>query len=577
MKESEVRRPARTWAVRLSAIGHEIKDLAKNANLRATVALFLAVIAWTLADNLVFYREISAISLFGWVDILWRCLPWAMAALLPLWSLGRRSYFVYAILGVVAIFLEFLQWFVQSNFNMTLTGSWVGMLALSSPNEMMLFFRQYAIDLILSCLLPTVLAIGVFFLILSLVRRVSVTRTSLVCALFGCTIFFYGTGFPSSGGDPFRDFMAKAKGRSAIYCMIDSVRNGLLMLRLSHMAKEPTLPPTLHAADDRDVVGVFVLGESATRNHWGLYGYPRDTTPKLSAIRDEMACFDNLITTDPTTGEAMRSLFSTRTLENRGDVRYTMSQALAKCGYAVSLCSNQERWNNWGSDESFSFAGCDPFLVIREQDAYRSVRQDLGTNRCDGVLLPYLDGALANGKARQVVFLHLYGSHTPLEFRCPPELAPFEVRTNDSATARHALSVDAYDNSIWYTDRLLGEIVRKLKALNKPAWMVYISDHGETPSAKSWRSATDLDLWEVPFVVWTSESFNAAFPERVAALRRAQSKPLQSDQLLYGLLRFMGVEGLGVTPQEDFLDDAFAPRRPRLIQSGQVPYPERTR
>ena len=567
MKESEPRRSTRAWAKRLLAICREVKNLTKNANLRATVALGAALLVWVMSDAL-FYKDCTRLNLFGWIGILKDCLPWAMAALLPLWSFGRRSYFVYAILGVVAIFLEFVQWFVQSNFNMTLTGSWVGILALSSPNETTQFFRQYSIDLVFACLLPTVLAVGVFSLILSFVRRASVTRTSLVCALFGCAIFFYGTGFPSSGGDPFRDFMAKAEGQRAIYCMIDSVRNGLLMLRLSHMTEEPSLPPTLHPADDRDVVGVFVLGESATRNHWGLYGYPRDTTPQLSAIRDELAVFDDLITTDSSTGEAMRSIFSTRTLERHGDVRYVMPQALAKCGFSVSLYSNQSRWNDWGSDESFSFAGCDPFLIMQEQGE---------TNRYDEVLFPYMAQALAKDVKRQVVFLHFSGSHHQPEDKYPPTLAPFEVRTNDSETTRHALSVEAYDNSIWYTDHLLGEIVRKLKALNKPAWIVYISDHGETPSAKSWRTATDLDLWEVPFIVWTSESFNAAFPERVAALRRAQSKPLQSDQLLYGLLRFMGVEGLGVTPQEDFLDDAFEPRLPRLIQNGYVPYPERAR
>ena len=530
-----------------------------------------------IAPRFLWDGSVSGTNLFGWIGIAKNSLPWTVAGMIPLWVLGRRAYLVYALVGPLAILLEFIQWFMQSNFSMTLTGSWVGMLALSSPNEMTLFFRQYAIDLVLVCLLPTVLAVGAFFLVLSFVRRASVTRTTLACAVFSCAVLVYGTDSFNGGGDHLRGFTATARGQSVIYFGIDSVRNGLLQRRLSHMAKKPTIPPTLRAADDRDVIGVFVLGESATRNHWGLYGYPRDTTPQLSAIRDELVCFDNLITTDPSTGEAMRSIFSTRTLENRGDVRFAMPQALRKCGYSVSLYSNQERWNSWGSDESFSFAGCDPFLVVREQDVYRSVRQDGGTNRCDGVLLPYLDDALANGKARQVVFLHLYGSHTPLEFRCPPELAPFEVRTNDSATARHALSVDAYDNSIWYADHLLGEIVRKLKALNKPAWMVYVSDHGETPSARSWRTATDLDLWEVPFVVWTSESFNAAFPERVAALRRAQSKPLQSDQLLYGLLRFMGVEGLGISPQDDFLDDTFKPRRPRLIQIGQVPYPERTR
>ena len=53
---------------------------------------------------------------------------------------------------------------------------------------------------------------------------------------------------------------------------------------------------------------------------------------------------------------------------------------------------------------------------------------------------------------------------------------------------------------------------------------------------------------------------------------RAKDKPLQSDQLLYGLLRFMGVEGLGNAPEEDFLSDAFKPRNPRLILSGSAAY-----
>ena len=59
MKESEVRRPMRAWAKRLSEIGREVKDLAKNANLRASVAL----------------------------------------GMIPLCLLGRRSYLVYAILS----------------------------------------------------------------------------------------------------------------------------------------------------------------------------------------------------------------------------------------------------------------------------------------------------------------------------------------------------------------------------------------------------------------------------------------------------------------------------------------------
>ena len=65
MKESDVRRPAQAWAKRLSAIGHEIKDLAKNANLRATVALGVVLLAWVMADRLISYEKVSTISPFG--------------------------------------------------------------------------------------------------------------------------------------------------------------------------------------------------------------------------------------------------------------------------------------------------------------------------------------------------------------------------------------------------------------------------------------------------------------------------------------------------------------------------------
>ena len=42
-------------------------------------------------------------------------------------------------------------------------------------------------------------------------------------------------------------------------------------------------------------------------------------------------------------------------------------------------------------------------------------------------------------------------------------------------------------------------------------------------------------------------------------------------------MRFMGVEGLGNAPEEDFLSDAFTPRSPRLIHGGTAYTPKATR
>ena len=111
-----------------------------------------------------------------------------------------------------------------------------------------------------------------------------------------------------------------------------------------------------------------------------------------------------------------------------------------------------------------------------------------------------------------------------------------------------------------------------LEESGRPSWLIYLSDHGETPSSKNWRTATDRDLWDIPFVVWTSKEFKEKYPEKVLKLTAAKDKPLQSDQLLYGLLDFAGVEGLGIEPCENFLDEEFRPRRPRLIQGGKSIY-----
>jgi heptose-I-phosphate ethanolaminephosphotransferase len=45
---------------------------------------------------------------------------------------------------------------------------------------------------------------------------------------------------------------------------------------------------------------VLVIGESTNRQRMSLYGYPRETTPELDKLKDQLAVFDNVITRAPT-------------------------------------------------------------------------------------------------------------------------------------------------------------------------------------------------------------------------------------------------------------------------------------
>jgi glucan phosphoethanolaminetransferase (alkaline phosphatase superfamily) len=102
--------------------------------------------------------------------------------------------------------------------------------------------------------------------------------------------------------------------------------------------------------------------------------------------------------------------------------------------------------------------------------------------------------------------------------------------------------------------------------------MVYLSDHGESPDSKTWRTATDPDVWEVPMVIWLSDEYRLRFPETAAAVAAAVGKPLQSDQLLTGFLHLTGVRGCGVGTSDDFLDASFVPRAVRMVEDGRKTY-----
>jgi heptose-I-phosphate ethanolaminephosphotransferase len=116
---------------------------------------------------------------------------------------------------------------------------------------------------------------------------------------------------------------------------------------------------------------------------------------------------------------------------------------------------------------------------------------------------------------------------------------------------------------------VLGEIIDRLKKKGGLSWMVYLSDHGETPG-KIMRTRSDRNLWEVPMIIWFSDEYKRVHPEVVAAVAAATKCPLQSDQLFQGILRIAGITP--ASPQEDFTDKRFKPRAQRKINCGKDVY-----
>jgi heptose-I-phosphate ethanolaminephosphotransferase len=296
------------------------------------------------------------------------------------------------------------------------------------------------------------------------------------------------------------------------------------------MAGAVTVPG---AASPRVIV--VVIGESATRRHWSLYGYARETTPYLQKRAEELLVFTDVISSSTGTLSSIRGMLSTS--DSIPAFRF-----FSGAGYATRWISAQY---NQGFDDlelAAFVSACEPRIYL--SGAY------------DENLIPLLEKAVAE-PGRQMVFLNLMGSHVRYQDRYPAGFAVFR----GAAEAEHRRA--SYDNSIRYTDYVLDRMIALLRQRNESSCLIYFSDHGEDvydsrPDKYLFRDdtlATD-PMYEVPFVVWFSPEYvagNADFVRRATA--ESPRRPFQ-NRLLYHTL--LGLARLS-HPLYDAHQDLFSP------------------
>jgi len=282
----------------------------------------------------------------------------------------------------------------------------------------------------------------------------------------------------------------------------------------AHRAVFQGAHPVAGATNPRLVV--VVIGESASRRHWSLYGYARDTTPELRRSGGDGVLFSDVISSSVGTQAVLRSMFSTNFLA------LPVFPLFSAAGYKTHWLSAQ--YNQGVNDVEIAalLQSCDQRVFLN--GAY------------DGSLLPFVRAAM-DEPGRHVIFVNLFGSHVRYADRYPAEAAVF------SGEGEKDGRIATYDNSIRYTDHVLAELVRMLRARHDASCLLYASDHAEdvydsTPDTYLFRSeaiATNA-MYEVPFYVWFSPEYregNAAFVAGVAA---ARDRKFQTEALYHSII-----------------------------------------
>ena len=326
-----------------------------------------------------------------------------------------------------------------------------------------------------------------------------------------------------------------------------------------------------HDAEAPEVY-VMVVGETARAHNFSLYGYPRNTNPLLSKTPG-ITVFPDATTQSNTTHKSVPMLLSAASAEDFPRLFHEKGilAAFREAGFHTVFISNQL------PNHSFiDFLGeqADEHYFLKKEESVQGSHYDENLLRKLDKILPEADASSsAHYRYRKLfVVIHTYGSHFNYQERYPRSFAYFKPDGRSEAMPENRRDLlNAYDNTIRYTDYILHGIVERLqkwelvqtKARNKPdgiycqptSAMLYTSDHGENIFDDNRNlflhaapKASDYEL-HVPFIIWTSQGFDKKYPKVVKALADNHTKQVQTSLSVFHTL--LGIGGIQTRYRQD--------------------------
>lgn len=283
---------------------------------------------------------------------------------------------------------------------------------------------------------------------------------------------------------------------------------------------------------------VLVIGETARACNFTLYGYERDTNPQLSQI-EGLLTFRDALTQSNTTHKSVPMLLSGASAEdfNRIYQEKSLITAFREAGFYTLFLSNQR------PNHSFiDFFGM-------EADEYHFLQEDQPSEEIpsDADLLKGVEQTLNQHHPKLLIVLHAYGSHFNYRERYPRSMAFFTPDDQTDAKFKNRTSlINAYDNSLRFTDDILGKLTTLLTAHGGAAAWIYTSDHGEDlfdDSRRRFLHASPVPTYyqiHVPLWIWLSTDYQMQHATKVEALQAHTSQPVSTSLSLFHTLLQLG-------------------------------------
>ena len=339
-------------------------------------------------------------------------------------------------------------------------------------------------------------------------------------------------------------FLSPVNSLNAVYKYLEK-RNAGTPLRLVSLGEDARKSAVWLGRKGRSLT-VIVVGETARAANFALNGYPRPTNPRLSQIPG-LINFPQAYSCGTDTALSLPCMFSNsgraKFDANRAARQENLLDVVQRAGFAVRWHENQ--------------SGCKgvclrvPTEVLVEAKPRRFYEV---ADALDEMLLRNLPDRIRALDRDGLFVLHMMGSHGPAYYkRYPARFEYFKPACKEAQFSRCSTDeiVNAYDNTIVYTDHVLGELIALLQEEDRqglPTALIYLSDHGESLGESNlylhgmpYALAPEVQK-HIPMLLWLSPRYQQAFAVDTACLLLKRQQRVSQDNLFHSILGLLDIE-----------------------------------
>ena len=306
--------------------------------------------------------------------------------------------------------------------------------------------------------------------------------------------------------------------------------------------------------NDKPETYILIIGESARAQNWDLYGYHRETNPVVRSWRDKnphnFVLFPRCVSAGRVTRVSVTSFLSTETCEHFSSFykKPGFVHVFRKAGFKTFVASAQPENGFYGGLQN---------MLLKDAEItkfWKHPPMDMG-------LLPYLDQYLKDPAPKKLIILHINGSHYKYTARYTKDFERYTKRGTE-----HEELFSTYDNSLLYTDTLIGKVLERAKNHANPAMVLYTSDHGENLNDfddKNYQHGSkSINRFEinVPMICYFNKKFTNQKANAVKNIYANRDRQLSHDVIAHTFLGLANLVDKNIYyPEFDISSKKFGP------------------